>query len=552
MVSRRKSSSGQSASPAVVHEPSVGLQPARDELDTRLRHAEERFRLFMENVKEYAVFMLDSSGRVVDWNLGAEHVLGYGDEILGQPFDIFFPEDDRRAGAPESELKKAADTGQASDDRWHVRKNGSYFWAFGITSAMRDEKGTLRGFAKVIRDSTERKRFEEQLREKNKALEEADRLKDEFLAMLAHELRNPLAPIFNALAVLERERQVSDIGRQARAIVERQALSLARLVEDLLDVSRVSTGKIQLKSEVVDLRTIIEAAVDSYRPQLEARRQRVGVSLPPEPLWLEADRTRIEQVVTNLLSNASKYSDDGGSIAIAAVREGSRAVLRVRDLGIGIAAEFLPRVFDLFAQGDRSLTRAQGGLGVGLTLVRKLVEMHGGTVRANSEGLGEGSEFVVSLPLREETGRTSVSEEGFRPPEQAAHPLRVMIVDDNADAAESLAMILSLAGHDVRTVTRATQAVDAAREHQPDVIFVDIRMPGLSGYQLAERLARRASSSTPCWSPPPASARTRRDSSARKPGSRTISSSRSTPRRSSSSSRRSPISSSAGAPEAAS
>ena len=488
MSKRHSPSDSPLAASGSDHQPAVDSAPARDELDTRLRQAEERFRLFMENVKEYAVFMLDPSGRVVDWNLGAEHVLGYGHEILGQPFDIFFPDDDRRAGVPECELKKAADTGQASDDRWHVRKNGSYFWAFGITSAMRDEHGTLRGFAKVIRDSTERKRFEEQLREKNKALEDADRLKDEFLAMLAHELRNPLAPIFNALSVLEREQELSDIGRQARAIVERQALGLARLVDDLLDVSRVSTGKIQLKSEVADFREIIGAAVDSYRPQLDARGHRVTLSLPAEPLWLDADRTRIEQVVTNLLSNASKYSDDRGNIELAAAREGSRAVLRMRDRGIGIAPEFLPRVFDLFAQGDRSLTRAQAGLGVGLTLVRKLVEMHGGTVRANSDGLGEGSEFVVSLPLREEIARAVASEEGFRPPEQAEHPLRVVVVDDNADAAESLAMVLSIAGHDVRTVTSATQAVDVARAHRPDVIFVDIRMPGLSGYQLAERL----------------------------------------------------------------
>jgi PAS domain S-box-containing protein len=480
MPKRRNPSGGKSAAAAAG--------PARDDFDVRLRRAEERFRLFMENVKEYAVFMLDPSGRVVDWNVGAEHVLGYGSEIVGQPFDIFFPEDDRKAGVPERELKKAADTGQASDDRWHVRKNGSYFWALGITTAMRDEHGTLRGFAKVIRDSTERKRFEEQLREKNEALEEADRLKDEFLAMLAHELRNPLAPIFHALSVLEREQSLTDIGRQARSIVERQTLSLARLVDDLLDVSRVTTGKIQLASEVIDFGTIISHAVDAYRPQLDARKHRVTLSLPSEPLWLEADRTRIEQVITNLLSNASKYSDDCGSIALAVAREGSHAVLRVRDRGIGIPADFLPRIFDLFVQGDGSLTRAQGGLGVGLALVRKLVEMHGGTVRANSEGLGEGSEFVVSLPLREETARSAASEEGFSAPAQAKEPLRVVVVDDNADAAESLGMVLSLAGHDVRTVTSASQAVAVAREHRPDAMFIDIRMPGLSGYQLAERL----------------------------------------------------------------
>lgn len=213
--------------------------PGRGEIEARLRLVEERFRLFMENVKEYAVLMLDPEGRVVDWNLGAEHVLGYGEEILGQPFEIFFPPDDRRDGAPERELRKAAETGQASDDRWHVRKDGTYFWALGITTAMRDERGTLKGFTKVLRDSTERKHFEEQLQERNKALQEADRRKDEFLAVLAHELRNPLAPIFNALSILEQEGLPPETQRQARVLIDRQVRGLARLIDYLLDVSRI-------------------------------------------------------------------------------------------------------------------------------------------------------------------------------------------------------------------------------------------------------------------------------------------------------------------------
>jgi len=480
---KRLSSSQSKATPSIrsVAQPTV-------DSDIRLRQAEERFRLFMENVKEYAIFMLDPTGHVVDWNLGAEHVLGYGPEILGQPFAVFFPEDDRRAGIPERELSKAADTGQASDDRWHVRKDGSYFWAFGMTTAMRDDQGALRGFAKVLRDSSERKRFEEQLSEKNKALEDADRLKDEFLAMLAHELRNPLAPIFNALSLLEREQTLTEVGQRARLIVERQARTLSHLVDDLLDVSRVSTGKIQLNKETVDFRRIISAAVESYRVQLEARKQILTTSISPDPLWLDADKTRIEQVVTNLLSNAVKYSEEGGSIHVSATQEANFAVLRVRDTGIGIPPDFLSRVFDLFVQGDWSLNRAQGGLGVGLTLVRKLAEMHGGTVRANSKGLGEGSEFVVSLPVRDESRKNPSIEAPFQPPRRATKPLRVLVVDDNADALESLAMMLSLSGHDVRTVGTPNLAIDIARGHKPEVVFLDIKMPGLSGYQLAERL----------------------------------------------------------------
>lgn len=465
-------------------------QPTQEELSARLHQVEERFRLFMENVKEYAVFMLDTSGHVVDWNLGAEQVLGYGPEILGQPFAVFFPPDDRRDGVPERELQLAADTGQSSDDRWHVRKNGSYFWALGVTTAMRDEAGVLKGYTKVLRDSTERKRFEEQLREKNKALEDADRLKDEFLAMLAHELRNPLAPIFNALAMLQREELSEPIGQEARSIIERQARILARLVDDLLDVGRVSTGKIQLRKRTVDFNAIIRGAVDGCRPQLNMRKHQLTLSLLPAPLLIEADATRMEQIVANLLSNAVKYTDDGGNITLAAMREGNQAVLRVRDTGIGISQAFLPRVFDLFAQGESSVDRAQGGLGIGLTLVRKLTEMHGGTVVANSAGIGEGSEFVVSLPLPDDSPLTGHVEERSRPPGRAEKPLRVIVVDDNADAAETMKALLSLSGHEVRTAHNGNEAVTLAQAHKPDVIFVDIGMPGMNGYQVAEYLSQ--------------------------------------------------------------
>jgi PAS domain S-box-containing protein len=463
----------------------------RADLDVRLRQAEERLRLFMENVKEYAIFMLDPAGRVVDWNLGAEHVLGYGDEILGQPFAIFFPPDDTREGVPECELKKAAESGQSSDDRWHVRKNGSYFWAYGITTAMRDQQGTLKGFVKVLRDSTDRKRFEEQLREKNRALEEADRLKDEFLAMLAHELRNPLAPIFNALAVLQHASAATPVAEHALSIIDRQARSLARLVDDLLDVSRVTVGKIELRRSVVDFRDSISQAIDVCRPALEARRQRLTVSLTSEPLWIDADATRIEQVVANLLNNAMKYTNDGGLIQVMASADGDQAVLTVQDSGIGIPADFLSHVFELFAQGDRALGRPQGGLGVGLTLVRKLVDLHGGTVLAKSEGVGEGSEFVVRLP-RHTQRRRELHEADSAAPRRAYTPLRIVVVDDNMDAAESVAMMLSMSGHDVQTAYSAADALDKALAQTPSVMFLDIGMPGMDGYELAERLRRTA------------------------------------------------------------
>jgi PAS domain S-box-containing protein len=449
---------------------------------------EERFRLFMANVREYAVFMLDNEGRVIDWNLGAEHVLGYGDEILGQPFEIFFPPDDRRDGVPERELRKAAETGQASDDRWHIRKDGTYFWALGITTAMRDEQGALKGFTKVLRDSTERKHFEEQLEERNNALQEADRRKDEFLAVLAHELRNPLAPIFNALSILEQEDLPNEAQRQARLLIDRQVRALASLIDDLLDVSRITREKIQLRRKEVELRVIIDNAVQACRPLIEAREHELSAALPPDPIWLDADQTRIEQVVVNLLNNAAKYSDRGSHITIAAVREHDQAVLRVRDTGVGIPPDLLPHVFDLFTQADRSLDRSQGGLGIGLTLVQKLVELHDGTVEARSEGVGRGSEFVVTLPVLDDRPKATSIENGARAPEKTANPLRVLVVDDNVDAAESLRMLLTMSGHQLQVVHSGLEAPEAAREHRPDVMLLDIGLPGLNGYQVAERI----------------------------------------------------------------
>jgi PAS domain S-box-containing protein len=467
--------------------PYSGEQAENGSAQARLRRAEERFRLFMENVKEYAIFMLDVQGRVIDWNLGAEHILGYGSEVLGQPFSIFFPPDDRADGVPERELQKAAEAGQASDDRWHVRKDGSYFWALGITTAMRDDKGELRGFAKVLRDSTDRKRLEEQLREQNKALEDADRRKDEFLAMLAHELRNPLAPIFNGLTILQHDDLGADIQRNARSIIDRQVRTLARLIDDLLDVSRITMGKVQLARQRVNLNKIVRDAVEACTPMLESRKHELNLSLPADVVWIDADPTRIEQVITNLVNNAAKYTPESGRIEIALTTDGPHAAVRVKDNGIGIAADLLPRIFDLFTQGDPSLDRTQAGLGIGLTLVRKLVEMHDGTVHASSDGPGKGSEFVVVLPvLSAPVSAGTEAKAGV----QKAEPLRVMVVDDNVDAVESLSLVLSLDGHDVATSYNATDALKIATEHRPDVMLLDIGLPDVNGYQLAEQLAR--------------------------------------------------------------
>jgi PAS domain S-box-containing protein len=398
------------------------------------------FHLLMENVKDFAIFLLDPAGRVVGWNAGTERILGYSEaDVLGQPFAVIFTAEDQAEGRPELELKLAREHGRAEDERWHVRKDGSRLWASGVVTPLWDDAGRLQGFAKVLRDITDRKKTEQEL-------EEANRRKDEFLAMLAHELRNPLAPILNAVHLIEREASASPTLRLAGGIIGRQLGRLVRIVDDLLDISRITRGKIQLRKERVTLQTAVGHAAEAVRPLVESRKQPLSLALPPEALWLEADPVRLEQVFVNLLNNAAKYTEPGGTITVTAERLGNDGEVRVKDTGIGIVAEMLPRVFDLFVQADRSLDRSQGGLGIGLTLVKRLVAMHGGSVEARSEGIGHGSEFLVLLPCVPELARAE-AEDVPAPDAGPRAPARRIL---NVDTADSLAMLLRLTGHETQ------------------------------------------------------------------------------------------------------
>jgi len=317
-------------------------------------------------------------------------------------------------------------------------------------------------------------------------LEEADRRKDEFLATLAHELRNPLAPIRNGLELLRRGTADEATVATTRDMMARQLRHLVRLVDDLLDVSRISLGKLELARERIRIQSVFEHAVETSRPLVEANRHALTVRAPGEPVWLDGDLTRLAQVVGNLLNNAAKYTPPGGHIELSAAVEDGRALVRVVDDGTGIAPDMLPRVFDLFAQGRRPLDRAQGGLGIGLSLVRKLVEMHGGTVEAQSAGLGRGSTFTVCLPLAPALVETATARSTRA---QASTPARrVLVVDDNTDGAETLAMLLELAGHAATTADGGPAALEAARTHRPEVVFLDIGLPGMDGYEVARRL----------------------------------------------------------------
>ncbi|HYU43934.1 MAG TPA: ATP-binding protein [Vicinamibacteria bacterium] len=443
--------------------------------------SQDQFRLMVEAVFDYGIFMLDATGHVASWNAGAERIKGYRrEEIIGRHFSVFYPPEQVAAGWPDHELEMARRSGRFEDEGWRVRKDGSRFWANVVITAMHDPTGALRGFAKITRDLTGSKRME--------TLEQEGRQINEFLAMLGHELRNPLAPIRNAVAVMA-AREVSDPTIVwARELIERQVGHLSRLVDDLLDISRITRGKIILHREVLDFAAVVSRAVEATLPLLEQRHHTVEVDLGRDPMRVDGDSTRLAQVILNLLSNAAKFTPEGGHIWVRVTREGDETVLSVRDDGIGMRAELVPHVFDLFIQGERSLDRSEGGLGIGLTMVQRLIALHGGTVAARSPGPGHGSEFVVRLPLTQ-IPSAEPSPVSDAPPVPAAGPkLRVLIVDDSEDAVESLAMLLGLWGHDVMTATDGAAALDLVSRKAPHVVLLDIGLPGLSGYEVAKRI----------------------------------------------------------------
>jgi len=399
--------------------------------------------------------------------------------------EFFFPED--RPRILEEFFPSVLEKGHGEVEvRFRHFKTGAARWMAYKVLTVKDAAGQPVALATVSQDITARKSMEDNLRNLAAELSEADRRKDEFLATLAHELRNPLAAISNAVQVLRHGGRDSKTVDSASEMLERQVGQVSRLVDDLLDMSRITQGKIELRKDHVELTPILDQAVETARALLESRHHDLTVTLPSGPIYLRADAARLAQVVGNLLSNASKFTDDGGHIGLAVEREGKNVVIRVRDTGIGIAAADLPRLFDMFTQVDTSLERSRDGLGIGLTLVRALVEMHGGAVEARSAGLGQGSEFVVRLPTVAEAPKP-----GPRPTKGAtARPVRrrVLIVDDNQDGAESLAVLLQLGGHETHTAHDGQQAIEDAERLRPDIVLLDIGLPRLNGYEVCRRI----------------------------------------------------------------
>ena len=449
-----------------------------------LRQSEERFRLMVESAKDYAIFTLDVEGRVTTWNSGGRHLLGYEDaEIVGRDAAILYTPEDVAEGAFEREMEKALMDGQAEDERWHVRRDGSRFYASGLLMPLR-AGGPQRGFLKIMRDVTEAMQSRATLERQASALQEADQRKDEFLATLAHELRNPLAPLRNCLEIMRLAGGDARAVERARRVMERQLGQMVRLIDDLLDVSRISRGKIKLRMARVELAAALRDAVETSRPLIEEAGHRLQVELPEQALFVDADHTRLAQVVANLLNNAAKYTEAGGRIVLRAEREGDAARIVVQDNGMGIAEPLLPRLFEMFSQGDRSIERAKGGLGIGLALVKRLVDLHGGSVEARSAGPGQGSEFVVHLPLAP-VPAASFTPQGL-PTQAVPGQRRVLVVDDNKDAALSLAVMLQLLGHETRVAHDGVEALELAAGFSPDIVLLDIGMPRLNGYETAQ------------------------------------------------------------------
>jgi signal transduction histidine kinase/CheY-like chemotaxis protein len=371
------------------------------------------------------------------------------------------------------------------------RPDGSRVRVVVNIRSVKNQLGEVTGAINCFYDITERSRLEKQTRDQAEALADLHRRKDEFLAMLGHELRNPLAPILNAVHLLRLHKKEDPLQQQARAVIERQVGQLTRLVDDMLEVSRITTGRIQLREDRIVVSGIVERAVETVFPLMEQHQHELTVSLPPEPICLYVDAARLEQVLVNLLTNAAKYTRDGGQIWLTVEQLNDECVMRVRDTGIGIPPDLLPRIFDLFTQAERSLDRSQGGLGIGLALVQRLVEMHRGSVEVVST-LGEGSEFSVRLPVVLSTAAQQLPPPTHANP--ARHSLKVLVVDDNVDTAESLAELLVLAGHEVWKAHTGPAALAAALEHLPNVVLLDIGLPELNGYDVAKRIRQHPGS----------------------------------------------------------
>jgi PAS domain S-box-containing protein len=494
----------------------------RRSADEELRQSEEMFRLLVASVKEYAIFLLDPGGHVMTWNAGAERIKGYKPrDIIGHHFSEFYMEEDIRDGKPARELVIARERGSVEDEGWRLRKDGSRFWANVVITAIFDGKGDLRGFTKVTRDMTERRRAEEvqhalvEQREARllaegerrraeasfRAEQEANRAKDEFLMTLSHELRTPLTSILGWARLLPTMKPDEQAFSDALVSINRSAQLQARLIDDVLDVSRIVSGKLRLSVEDVDLERLLAGAATTVAPSAAAKRITISTSFSPQLGSIVADAARLQQIVWNLLTNAVKFTPVNGRIELTARRTASHVQIAVTDSGAGIDPGFLPHVFEPFRQAENPRTRVHGGLGLGLSIVRYLTEAHGGTVSAESAGLNQGATFSVTLPI---SALTSASREPIVFPEPAAPAqlprqlsgVTIVLVDDDAESRRLVQTVLTRAGAQVTVSASGPEALEVLAQLQPDLVITDIAMPYMDGYTLARKIKELLPSQT--------------------------------------------------------
>ena len=458
-----------------------------------LRQSEEHFRLLMEGVKDSALFLLDTQGHITSWNAGAQRIKGYTpEEIIGEYFSVCYTPEDARLELPKEHLATAARTGSCAFEGWMVCKNGSRFWAEGLITALHHPDGSLRGFAKITRDMTDRKRAEEAVEEARDRAEAACTIKDQFLAALSHELRTPLTPVLAAISMMANSAARTADESEDVAIIRRNVELEARLIDDLLDMTRIGAGKVELRPEVIDIHAAIRQTLDICKADITAKQLEVNVELSAERHAVSADPARLQQVLWNLLKNAVKFTPQHGHIWLRTQDAGGvgeqRMRIEVADSGRGIEADLLPRMFNAFEQGDKSTTRRFGGLGLGLTISKAIVDMHGGTLTAASQGRGKGATFTIELT----TTTAALTTPGFKASQPSAGaPLTVLFVEDHEDTRRIMAKVLHASGYIVRTAGGVKDALSILDSEHVDVLISDLGLPDGSGYDIMERIRDR-------------------------------------------------------------
>jgi PAS domain S-box-containing protein len=468
---------------------------ARHRGEEQLRESEVMFRLLVETVEDYAIFMLDPEGRVATWNAGARHIKGYeAEEVIGRHFSIFHPEEDVTQRKPERMLAAARESGRFKEEGWRVRKDGTKFLADVVITAVHDESGDLRGFAKVTRDVTERKKGEETQRALLVA-EEVNRAKDEFLAVISHELRTPLTSILGWARMLRIGELDESTTQEALAALERSATAQVHLIEDLLDDTRMTSGKLRLNKRPLEVRSIVESALADLAPSAEVKGIQVTSDIQCESCPMLADPVRLQQVVWNIVSNAIKFTPENGRVFVRLTRkDAATAEIEVSDTGRGIEGQLLPQLFQRYRQGDAATNR-KSGVGLGLAISKYLVEQHGGTIRAASEGPGKGATFTIALPITIETV-DPFQQRDLNRTELLADlaGIRVLIVEDQADNRDVLATVIESCGAEARCASTGSDALQILDKWSPDVIVCDIALPDIDGCALLPQMRARVDS----------------------------------------------------------